>query len=124
MAIESTTGSARSAWNKTVSPRRCFFLFNTNQLLKQKLSTSSHPTHLLTTNTTTTNIRSSIALARPSSSMFHGSNTRLNAAGLAPEHSKLLPERQPKDDEADLLNALQEVSSAPHLPLDHNRFVD
>lgn len=56
--------------------------------------------------------------------MFHGSNTRLNAAGLAPEHSKLLPERQPKDDEADLLNALQEVSSAPHLPLDHNRFVD
>ncbi|PWY99999.1 hypothetical protein BCV70DRAFT_237224 [Testicularia cyperi] len=41
--------------------------------------------------------------------MFHGSNTRLNAAGLAPEHSKLLPERQPKDDEADLLHALQEL---------------
>ncbi|KAI3475600.1 hypothetical protein L1887_62972 [Cichorium endivia] len=41
--------------------------------------------------------------------MFHGSNTRLNAAGLAPEHSKLLPERQPKDDEADILNALHEL---------------
>lgn len=43
--------------------------------------------------------------------MFHPSNTRLNAAGLAPEHSKLLPERQPKDDEATILNAIEEVSA-------------
>ncbi|SPO30866.1 uncharacterized protein UTRI_05512_B [Ustilago trichophora] len=41
--------------------------------------------------------------------MFHASNTRLNAAGLAPEHSKLLPERQPKDDEANLLQSLHQL---------------
>jgi hypothetical protein len=56
--------------------------------------------------------------------MFHGSNTRLNAAGLAPEHSKLLPERQPKDDEADILNALHEVSSVPYPPVDRERLDD
>lgn len=123
LAIESTTGSARSAWNKTVSPRPCFFLSNTNHDLKQKLSTSSHPTHLLTTNIITNN-RPPTAHARPSSSMFHGSNTRLNAAGLAPEHSKLLPERQPKDDEADILNALHEVSSVPYPPVDRERLDD
>ncbi|KAJ1019555.1 hypothetical protein NDA18_006033 [Ustilago nuda] len=41
--------------------------------------------------------------------MFHGSNKRLNAAGLAPEHSKLLPERQAKDDEANLLECLDQL---------------
>ncbi|CBQ69231.1 conserved hypothetical protein [Sporisorium reilianum SRZ2] len=41
--------------------------------------------------------------------MFHASSTRLNAAGLAPEHSKLLPERQPKDDEAHLLQLVHQL---------------
>lgn len=51
------------------------------------------------------------------SSMFHPSNTRLNAAGLVPEHSKLLPERQPTDDEANLLNTLHEVRTKANLAL-------
>lgn len=42
--------------------------------------------------------------------MFHPSNTKLNAAGLAPEHSMLLPERAPKDDEQTVLQALHHVS--------------
>lgn len=55
----------------------------------------------------------SLLVISSSSSMFHASSTRLNAAGLAPEHSKLLPERQPKDDEAHLLQLLHQVSLPP-----------
>ncbi|KAN0062698.1 hypothetical protein ACQY0O_004893 [Thecaphora frezii] len=45
--------------------------------------------------------------------MFNASNAKLNAAGLAPEHSMLLPERQPKDDEASILDALHSIYTSP-----------
>lgn len=38
-------------------------------------------------------------------------NTKLNAAGMAPEHSMVLPERQANGDEQMILNALVEVSA-------------
>ncbi|PWN54032.1 hypothetical protein IE53DRAFT_54076 [Violaceomyces palustris] len=45
--------------------------------------------------------------------MLHGSNTKLNAAGLAPEHSMQLPERQPEADEQHILNAIHHLYTSP-----------
>lgn len=50
--------------------------------------------------------------------MFHLANKKLNAAGLAPEHSKALPERQPEEDEKAIMQALVEVSYGTLLQLD------
>lgn len=40
-----------------------------------------------------------------------GTSSKLNAAGMSPEHSMVLPERQANAEEQVILNALTEVSS-------------
>ncbi|PWN93658.1 hypothetical protein FA10DRAFT_264280 [Acaromyces ingoldii] len=43
------------------------------------------------------------------SAFAHPSNTKLNAAGLTPDHSLVLPERGPQPDEVEILKALSEL---------------
>lgn len=47
-------------------------------------------------------------MSRPNQIM-HLSNTKLNAAGLTPDHSLVLPERQALADEEAVLQAMNEV---------------
>ncbi|CAO1627086.1 unnamed protein product [Sympodiomycopsis kandeliae] len=45
-----------------------------------------------------------------------GSSSKLNAAGMAPEHSMVLPQRQPSSDEQMILNTLEQLyaSASPN----------
>jgi hypothetical protein len=42
--------------------------------------------------------------------LMHPSNTKLNAAGLTPDQSLMLPERMPEQDEKPVMQAVHEVS--------------
>lgn len=49
-------------------------------------------------------------MSKLSSQLLHHSSVKLNAAGLTPECSLVLPERAAKEDEVAIMHAIEEVS--------------
>jgi len=52
---------------------------------------------------------SSFRMSKPSA-LMHSSNTKLNAAGMTPDNSMNLPERQAELDEVVIMQAVKEVN--------------